>query len=150
LSDWATSSELVRQALKFGLVGVLNTAIGLGVIYALMWGAGMNPFAANVIGYSLALTSSYLVNKAWTFQDKRRSHRQFVVFLLVFGICYGLQMIVLWILIKPLGVNPYISQPLAMVVYTIANFLGSKFVTFRGTVSNQSSSGGAVDEHTVV
>ena len=140
LSGLATNSEVVRQAVKFGMVGILNTAIGLGVIYALMWGAGINPFAANMLGYSLALINSYFVNKIWTFRDKREGHGQFFVFLLVFALCYGLQLIVLWLLIKSIEMNPYIAQLLAMVVYTIVNFVGNKLITFRAAANDQSTS----------
>ncbi len=44
---------------RFALVGVANTLLGLLVIYAAKWVAGLPDFPANLIGYFVGLTVSY-------------------------------------------------------------------------------------------
>jgi putative flippase GtrA len=52
-------------------------------------------------------------------------------FLLVFGVCYLLQLLVLLQLNKHLDIDPYYNQLLAMGCYTIINFLLNKYITFK-------------------
>ena len=48
------------QALKFGLVGVANTVLGLAVILAAMSLLGLSPLLSNVVGYAAGLCLSRL------------------------------------------------------------------------------------------
>ncbi len=57
---------MIARPIKFGLVGVGNTAFGLTVIY-LCKAAGMADVPANVAGYACGLILSFQLNKAWTF-----------------------------------------------------------------------------------
>jgi putative flippase GtrA len=54
---------LVRQSLRFGAVGVVNTAIGLTAIYALMFFFGVGPILANAVGYAIGLVISFAPNR---------------------------------------------------------------------------------------
>lgn len=58
----------LQQVLKFGTVGVMNTAIDLGVLNLLLYG-GAAPLVANSIAFSLAVTNSFIWNKHWTFRS---------------------------------------------------------------------------------
>ena len=51
---------------KFGLVGLLNTAIGFSIILAAL-AAGFGDYAANALGYGLGFMLSYVLNRYWTF-----------------------------------------------------------------------------------
>lgn len=126
-----TNSETATQAVKFLLVGLINTAVGLGTIYTLMWGLDVNPYVANMVGYSLALCTSYVLNRFWTFKAERGSKRQVVLFLAVFAISYAAQMGTLWLLITTGEVSPDFAQLGALIVYTTTNFIGNKFLTFK-------------------
>jgi len=52
--------------LRFVVVGLANTMIGLGTIYLLKWLVGMSDTAANVGGCSLGLAASFLFNRTST------------------------------------------------------------------------------------
>jgi putative flippase GtrA len=73
--------RLVRIA-KFGIVGVANTLIDVG-IYAVLSGAlGVHPIVANTMSYSTGMCSSFFLNRGWTFRDRdaSRTGRQFIYF----------------------------------------------------------------------
>lgn len=55
------------RIVRFGAVGLVNTAIGAGVI-ALALRAGLGDYAANASGYALGLVSSYALNRRFTFR----------------------------------------------------------------------------------
>ncbi|MBR6736413.1 MAG: GtrA family protein [Oscillospiraceae bacterium] len=54
---------------KFGITGVMNTAVDFFVFTVLSW-VGVGIYLAQVISYSAGMLNSYIVNRKWTFQSK--------------------------------------------------------------------------------
>jgi dolichol-phosphate mannosyltransferase len=120
-----------EQLAKFCLVGVSGYVVNLGVYTALLKGAGLHYAAAATGSFVVAVANNYLWNRLWTFRH-RRGHfahqglRFFVVALIVYagnlGILAGL---------VALGLGEIVSQAIAIVLVTPANFLGNKLWSFR-------------------
>jgi putative flippase GtrA len=93
-------SKTAKQAGKFGLVGILNTAIDLGIFNVLTQLFGVYVVVANVISVSVAIINSYLLNKNWTFEDKTKKNlvEQFTKFVLFSLVGMGIQTLVVWLL----------------------------------------------------
>jgi putative flippase GtrA len=66
--------RLNSRVLRFGLVGLLNTAIDLS-IYLGLRSAGMDLFPANLVSTSAGLSVSFLVNQSFTFKDRAGAGR---------------------------------------------------------------------------
>jgi len=62
------------RILKFGSVGVLNTAVDYIVFNALVLGFGMSVGPANVVSYSFGIANSWFWNSRWTFGDRKLRH----------------------------------------------------------------------------
>lgn len=58
----------VLQVIKFGLVGVVNTALDYGLFYLFLSIFDLDKNLAQVLATALAMTNSYLVNRYWTFE----------------------------------------------------------------------------------
>lgn len=84
--------KTVRQAIKYGIVGVSNTLITAVVIWILMKVAHCSDVLSNVVGYIAGVVNSFVWNKQWTFQSHAGWVKSAVRFGLVFGICYLLQL----------------------------------------------------------
>ncbi len=56
------------QVIKFGLVGVLNTALDYGLFYVFFSFLNLDKNLAQILATAGAMTNSYLVNRYWTFQ----------------------------------------------------------------------------------
>lgn len=121
------ANGLLDQSLRYGLVGMANTVIGLGVILALQ-AAGLSPYSANAGGYAAGLACSFLLNRAWTFDVCDRPAQRFLRFLVAFAPSYALNLVVLAILIVPLG--HAVAQALAMVAYSGLFFALCRSVVF--------------------
>lgn len=119
---------LAGQALRYGLVGVANTIVGLGTILALQGLAGWGPFAANAGGYATGLATSFLLNRAWTFGARDRAGRRLLHFLLAFGAAYTANLLVLALLLNPLG--HLVAQLVAMATYTVLFFILCRRMVF--------------------
>ena len=123
--------KTVRQAIKYGIVGVSNTLITALVIWVMMKGLHCSDVLSNVVGYIAGVVNSFIWNKQWTFQIQVSWVKSAVRFGLVFGICYFLQLGCLFLLNAWLPIDPYYNQLIAMVFYTVINFIFNKVYTFK-------------------
>ena len=115
---------------KYLLVGVINTIVGYGVIFSLMY-LGISPEISNITGYGIGISVSYLLNKTYTFKSKTHPKKEFPKFVFSLLIAYGLNFLTLILCIRVFNINPYISQVLSGGVYTISGFLLSKYFAFK-------------------
>lgn len=128
----------IGRIVRFGLVGLVNTGIGLGTIYLLQIGFGVDYRLANTAGYALGIVNSFVLNRVWTFKSRdARVARQGTLFLLVAGACWALQLGAVILLVETLTVDPDAAQPLGMVVYTGLNYLGNRFFVFKASSGGQ-------------
>jgi putative flippase GtrA len=120
-----------EQLAKFCVVGVSGYAVNLVVYTALLDGFDWHYRAAATGSFLVAVTNNYLWNRLWTFRH-RRGHfayqglRFFVVSLIV----YALNLVILSVLVE-LGLGKIVSQAIAIVLVTPANFIGNKLWSFR-------------------
>jgi putative flippase GtrA len=122
--------ETLGQVLKYGVVGAGNTLLTAGVIW-LMMRCGIGDVLANGIGYAAGMLNSFVWNRQWTFRSKESWLASGLRFFAVFLLSYALQLGVFLLLRRYLSIDPYCNQLLAMTVYTLANFLLNKYVTFK-------------------
>lgn len=78
------SEKMIRQLIRYGVVGLFNTAIDVGMLNLLIQVFGWQLIIANTAAASLAVINSYFWNKYWTFTDYRPRHlQQFSLFVAV-------------------------------------------------------------------
>lgn len=131
------------QLLKYGVIGVSNTLITLVVFYVINTLMGLDYAVANTLGYILGLINSFVWNRNWVFRTGGNVWREAGLFALGFIICFALQMgvsqwllstslhdlTISWLPMKNTGEN--VTMCLSMVVYTLANYVYNRFVTFK-------------------
>lgn len=123
--------KIIKQVIKFSVVGIINTGITIITIFILAKLLNFNYILANIIGYILGLINSFFFNRFWTFKSGGKYANQGVRFIIVFLICYMLQLGMLVLLKEKLSVSADFAQLIGMVFYTCLNFLLSKFYTFK-------------------
>ncbi len=109
----------------------MNTIITLSTIFLLTKVFKSNYILANIIGYILGLTNSFLMNKLWTFKSFGKYYNELIRFILVFAVCYLLQLTLLVLLKENFDIDTDYSQIISMVFYTIINFFSNKLITFK-------------------
>ena len=122
----------MRVLLKYLLVGIINTIVGYGIIFFLMF-ASISPEISNIIGYVIVILVSYALNKIYTFQSKAHPKKEFPKFVLSLLASYTLNFLTLILCIHIFKINPYISQIISGAVYTISGFVFLKYFAFRGS-----------------
>ncbi|MGF9963871.1 GtrA family protein [Bacillus rhizoplanae] len=115
--------------LKFGLVGLFNTAITI-ITYMILVKLGVYYIAANTIAYLLGVVNSYYWNKNWVFQATNNSLSIFMKFTVVNLIVLGFNTLSLFILVDKFSIHEFIAQIFAIGVGMFINFFLNKTWTF--------------------
>ena len=125
---------LLRQFLRFGLVGAAGFLVDTGVVYGLRGWIGLIP--AGLAAYLAAASTTWAGNRAWTFAGTHKGHpvRQWLLFLTANGAGFILNRgtFMLLVLLVPLCEQHPVLAVLAGVAAGMgANFHLSRKVVFR-------------------
>lgn len=120
---------LFRQIMRYLSVGLVNTLVGLSLIWSLMF-LGLHPLVANAAGYGVGMVIAFFLNREWTFQVAARSG-QATRYIISFLISYGINIAVLISTISFFESAGFIAQPVAIAAYSVSFFLISKHYVFR-------------------
>ena len=119
-----------EQLGMFCAVGAVGYVVNLGVYTVLLHG-GLHYLVAATGSFFVAVTSNYLLNRAWTFRDRRAGvAAQGMRFFVVALASLGANLVVLHLLIT-LGLGKLAGQAVAIVLVTPLNFVGNKLWSFR-------------------
>lgn len=132
---------ILWQLAKFGLVGVLNTAIDFGILNYLSVFAGVTSGVALVpiktVAFSIALVNSYFWNKGWVFEGKKKGSPVSFAIVSAFGIIInvGTVYVLTTIIGAPGNISPALWLNIANVGATglsmVWNYLGYRLVVFK-------------------
>ena len=80
--------HLVHEMAKFGVVGAVNTVLDFGLANLLYLGLGWPSLGAKTASVAVAATSSYFMNRHWTFRHRARTglRREYTLFFLLNGV----------------------------------------------------------------
>lgn len=120
-----------KRPLRFVIVGVVNTLVGLAIIYGCKYFLAMADVPANVVGYAVGLSVSFVLNSSWTFEYRGPKLAAAGRFLIVFLVSYVVNLATVMGLIHLGGVNSYLAQAAGMPVYTACFYLLSRSYAFR-------------------
>jgi putative flippase GtrA len=120
----------IWQGMRFGLVGLANTGVGLLTIYATIYYFDVTPLAANAIGYAIGFALSFVLNRRWTFKNNLSVHQVLPRYFLAATFSYVLNFTAVLICYHHFDMNAYLVQLLGIALYTISMFSISKFFVF--------------------
>lgn len=122
---------------KFVLVGIINTLIGTTVMFVAYNLLHLNYWLSSASNYVVGSIVSYFLNKYFTFQNKEKSVKQVVMFIINITICYLLayglaKPMVSWILSSE---NKVLQDNLSMLVgmgaFVVFNYFGQRLFVFK-------------------
>ncbi|MCC7049529.1 MAG: GtrA family protein [Alphaproteobacteria bacterium] len=119
-------SGLAWQSFRFAAVGLVNTAIGLSAIYAVLYVFRCDPAIANAAGFAIGLVVSFTLNHFWTFGDRRDKGSVLPKYVLVVAAAYTGNLVAVLVGSRQFHIDPYLVQLAGMAVYTISVFLGCR------------------------
>jgi putative flippase GtrA len=130
------NASTAKQALRFALVGGLNTAIGFIIILGFL-AAGFSDIVSNFTGYVCGLLISFFLNRSWTFgQSANPNRREIITFGFTFMIAYAANLIIVICgMALNLEGNPFVHLA-GIAVYTTTFFLMSRNLVYNSVKSN--------------
>ena len=123
----------LRQATRFALVGILNTAVDAGLYFLLTrWlGFAELKILAKAVSYSVAVLNSYFWNRSWTFRSRETQVSTFLPFVVANLLGLAINSGVMYAGLQLFGLIDGIALCLAIAATFFWNFSVSKLVVFR-------------------
>ena len=117
---------------KFGLVGFSGLIIDFGVTWICKEKIAMNKYIANGLGFLFGVTNNYFLNKYFTFQNHDPNiGTQFMSFLIIAIIGFGLNTGILYLLQKNTKINFYVCKAIVTFIVFFWNYGANNFYTFK-------------------
>ncbi|MDY0076225.1 MAG: GtrA family protein [Bacteroidales bacterium] len=117
--------------LKFGVVGFSGLFIDFGLTYLFKEVLHVQKYVSNAIGFMLAASSNYFLNRIWTFESTNPNIAlEYTEFIVISIIGLIINTAILYLLVSKLKMNFYLSKIFAIAVVTLWNFFANLLVTF--------------------
>ncbi len=117
--------------LKFCTVGVSGTAIDFGLTWLCKEIFKIPKFIANAIGFVVAATNNYILNRIWTWGSTNdQIGVEYTKFFVVSLLGLGINTLIIYLLNEKLKWNFYISKVIATGFVMLWNFFANNFFTF--------------------
>lgn len=126
-----------EKLIKFICVGVVNTLVGMAIMFGLYNLAGCSYWVSSATNYILTSILSYFLNKKFTFQNKDSVGGTAVRFTVNIAVCYLLAYGIAKPLVRVLladaadSLRDNCSMLVGMVLFTAFNYIGQRFFAFR-------------------
>ena len=126
------SYDFLIKFIKFGVVGASGLIVDFGFTILCKEVLRIQKYISNAIGFTLAASSNYILNRIWTFESKNPEiGLEFTEFFVVSLIGLGLNTLILYALVSKYKKNFYVSKAFAIAVVTLWNFFINALFTFR-------------------
>ncbi|MFA5995947.1 MAG: GtrA family protein [Patescibacteria group bacterium] len=125
----------IKQFVRFCIIGTFNTGLDFLVYISLtrnfaFWTEHL--LLATASGFIAASTSSYILNRYWTFKVTTGQHRvQYTKFMLVVSGGLGINALCFYVLVHVWHINDLISKALVVGIVLFWNYLLNSRWTFR-------------------
>lgn len=124
--------------LRFLMVGIINTIVGLSMIFLLFYIFHLSYWVATFFGNIVGGLVSFILNRSFTFQSDKSIKKTIVPFFLVMFICYfvsyniGKKIAFSFLNITALPILSVhdLAILLGSGLYTITNYFGQKLFVF--------------------
>ncbi len=126
-----------KTFLKFIIVGIVNTAVGAGVMFALYNVFHCSYWFSSIMNYVIGSIVSFFLNKYFTFKSNTFSLREVIYFTVNIAVCF----FIAYGAAKPFavyllsGYSVRVQENTAMLIgmflFTGLNYLAQRFIVFK-------------------
>ncbi|MEA3437856.1 MAG: GtrA family protein [Thermodesulfobacteriota bacterium] len=125
------STSFILKFLKFAAVGFSGLLVDYAFTYLFKEIFKVQKYIANSIGFTIAASTNYILNRVWTFESPNKDIVvEYTTFLIISFIGLGINNLILWLIVSKFRINFYVAKFFAICVVTLWNFLANFFITF--------------------
>lgn len=121
---------IVRQFVKFCMIGATATLIHYAILIALVELAEFPLIPATSLGFVAGATWSYTLNRRFTFDAKPQFHGGLIKFIAVGSIGLAINALIVYV-VASFGVLYIIAQMFATGTVVLWNFTAARLIVFR-------------------
>jgi len=121
---------IVLRPIRFGIVGILNTVVGLGVIVLAKALLDAGDLAANILGYCVGFIVSFHANRRWTFSHQGGNAYALARFVFAFALSYAINLVTVFGLRDVFHINSYLAQAAGVIPYTFFFYILCAYFVF--------------------
>lgn len=119
----------IVQFIKFGIVGLSNTVIGLGSYYLFLY-LGCHYMIANILSWILSVFNAFYWNSKYVFKTTNTWLKALLKTYVSYGISFIIGAIILYILVEIVNISDIIAPVLVLVITIPLNFILNKLWTY--------------------
>ena len=123
-------NQISKELVAYFVVGVLTTIVNFIVYYALIY-IGVDYKISNTIAFIISVIFAFIANKKYVFLSNKSYLQEFIKFSLGRLFTYVLDIGTMIILIEIFSVSEYMSKLWTNILVMLANYIISKFWTFK-------------------
>ncbi len=121
------NNNLIKQILKFGIVGGLAFLIDYGVYTLLISVFDVYYIIASIISFTLSVIFNYILSIKWVFDVKKKQGvKEFIIFVILSIIGLILNSIILYLSVELMHIHKLIAKIIATFIVMIYNFITRK------------------------
>lgn len=130
IKNMITNRENFIQFIKFGIVGLSNTFIGLGIYYLLLW-LGANYLICNAVSWIISVFNAFYWNNKYVFKNENTWFNALIRTYISYGFSFLVSTVLLYLFVEWCGISKVLAPVVCLVVTIPLNFLLNKFWTFK-------------------
>lgn len=130
MNEYLSRTFLVKF-IKFGMVGFSGVFVDFGITYVCKEWLKIQKYVANSIGFIIAASSNYFLNRVWTFKSQNPDvATEYTEFFIISLVGLGIANLIVFLIHGKLKYNFYLSKLFAIGMVTIWNFFANYYITF--------------------
>lgn len=123
--------EVIKQFIKFGIIGVSNTCISLAIYYILVW-FNCNYIIANIIGFLVSTLNAYYWNNKYVFKNTTKNKFKVIIKVYIsYGVTFIMSTCLLYVFVDVLKISKYIAPLINLCITVPLNFIVNKLWAFK-------------------
>lgn len=123
-------SDVVAK--RYALVGLFVTAISYVFLFVCVALFKIDNLPANFMTLIFGMAFSYLLNRRFSFSDKRMMRESVFQFIAVTAVAYAANLLILYLLLHFTAIADLAAQVISFSAYTLIAYLLHRFWTFGG------------------
>ena len=125
-----STKKIIKQFIKFGIVGISNTIVSLAIYYALVF-IGLHYILSNAIAFVISVLNAYYWNRKYVFKSHENKAAILPKIYAAYSFTFFLGTGLLFLMVEIIGISNLVAPLLNLFITTPTNFMLNKFWVFK-------------------